>query len=375
MTNIKTLKPARVKGPGNIILRYLNSLGWNQVDLAEITGVSVKTISQIINHKQAISVEMAKVLAKAFNNNPEFWLNLDNQYRLQSVNSESKENSAAIKAKIRRYMPVLEIQKNNWVQTSDNTAKGYEATFREIWGTDYNDTSVYEKSPQYAARNNKENPDYTCFYSMTWLKIAHNRAEKLSVPLYDRTKLEQIQTDFSKLTLYPDGINVLQKELKDAGVKFLYQKPLKKTYLDGACFFDGDNPVIVYTGRYDRIDHFWFTMAHEISHILLHLKKSDSEYILDNFEIEGEDEREEEANRTAGKMLYYDEIVALSRPIANYFAEKKLIEISNKVGVDPSIVLGKLQHDEIISYNSRFNHYKRKIIDQYFIPEIDRLRS
>ncbi|MDC7246788.1 MAG: HigA family addiction module antitoxin, partial [Sphaerochaetaceae bacterium] len=275
MTNIKTLKPARVKGPGNIILRYLNSLGWNQVDLAEITGVSVKTISQIINHKQAISVEMAKVLAKAFNNNPEFWLNLDNQYRLQSVNSESKENSAAIKAKIRRYMPVLEIQKNNWVQTSDNTAKGYEATFREIWGTDYNDTSVYEKSPQYAARNNKENPDYTCFYSMTWLKIAHNRAEKLSVPLYDRTKLEQIQTDFSKLTLYPDGINVLQKELKDAGVKFLYQKPLKKTYLDGACFFDGDNPVIVYTGRYDRIDHFWFTMAHEISHILLHLKKSD----------------------------------------------------------------------------------------------------
>ncbi len=375
MTNIRDLKPARIKGPGDIIIRYLDSLGWNQEDLAEITNVSVKTISQIINHKQSISIEMAKMLSKAFNNNPEFWLNLDNQYRLQLVNMDSKEDCAAIKAKIRKYMPVLEIQKNKWVSISDKTANGYKATFREIWGTDYTDISVYEKAPQYAARQKKEDKDYTRFYSLTWYKIAQNRVKRISIPSYDRSKLEEIQKEFSTFTLLPDGINVLVDALNKAGVKFLYQKHLQRTYLDGACFFDGDNPVIVYTGRYDRSDHFWFTIAHEISHILLHFGKKDSTYILDNFEDEEEDMREKEANDTAGNMLQYDKILTLGKPFANYFSERKLFEISSKVGVDPSIVIGKLQHDHIISYKSRLNRYKQKIRDQYFSVDGDTSNS
>lgn len=47
MAHVKELKPALIKGPGDIIKRYLESYGWNQEDLAEITDVSVKTISMI----------------------------------------------------------------------------------------------------------------------------------------------------------------------------------------------------------------------------------------------------------------------------------------------------------------------------------------
>ena len=72
--------------------------------------------------------------------------------------------------------------------------------------------------------------------------------------------------------------------MNQAGVKFLYQKHLIKTYLDGACFFDENKPVIIYTARYDRTDHFWFTLAHEIAHILIHFEKVKLKYILDNLE-------------------------------------------------------------------------------------------
>ena len=51
---------------------------------------------------------------------------------------------------------------------------------------------------------------------------------------------------------------------------------------DGACFFQEDNPVIVYTGRYDRVDNFWFTLAHEIAHVLLHLDKKKCNAFLDD---------------------------------------------------------------------------------------------
>jgi HTH-type transcriptional regulator/antitoxin HigA len=50
--------------------------------------------------------------------------------------------------------------------------------------------------------------------------------------------------------------------LNNAGVVFFVLPHLQKTYLDGAAFFVDHTPVIVYTGRYKRIDIFWFTVAH-----------------------------------------------------------------------------------------------------------------
>lgn len=361
MAKLRELKPAIIIGPGDIIKSYLDDRSWTQEDLAEITDVSVKTISQIINHKQSISVEMAKLLSKAFENNPEFWLNLDNQYRLKLLNVESKEDSATIKTNIRKYMPVLEIQKNGWVDISEKTVEGYKATYRSIWDREYTDTSVYEEDPQYAARQNRENADFTLHYSITWHRIALNRVKGIKVPKYNRKKLEKIKADFTKYTTLVTGIEDIIADLNQAGIKFLYQKHLIKTYLDGACFFDRENPVIVYTARFDRTDHFWFTLAHEIAHILLHFEAVKSQYILDNLDDEEKNDREKEADELAGEMLKYDDIIRLGQPYTRYFSEKHLLAISEELKVDPAVVLGKLQHDKLVDYRSRLNRYKGKV--------------
>ncbi len=73
---MKELKPALITGPKDIIKHYLESDGWNQEDVAEITDVSVKTIRMLITHTKNIFVEMEKMLSIAFNTNLEFWLNL-----------------------------------------------------------------------------------------------------------------------------------------------------------------------------------------------------------------------------------------------------------------------------------------------------------
>ena len=44
---------------------------------------------------------------------------------------------------------------------------------------------------------------------------------------------------------------------------------LPQSFLDGAVFYLDDNPVVVVTLRYDRIDNFWFTLLHEIAHVVL----------------------------------------------------------------------------------------------------------
>ena len=43
---------------------------------------------------------------------------------------------------------------------------------------------------------------------------------------------------------------------------------LPKTRIDGACFWLEDgSPVIAMSLRYERIDHFWHTLFHEVAHV------------------------------------------------------------------------------------------------------------
>lgn len=83
--------------------------------------------------------------------------------------------------------------------------------------------------------------------------------------------------------------------LMDLGVHFVIVPHLSRTYLDGAAFSLNGNPVIALTLRYDRIDSFWFTLMHELGHIIAGHQGT---YLddLDNLEVNDE---ETEANHLA----------------------------------------------------------------------------
>lgn len=214
------IKPHINIGAGDIIKRNLDSLGWSQEDLSQITEISGKTISQIINNKQRITVETAKLLSNAFGTSPEYWLNLDNIYRLNLQNDNIKEKSTKTKAEIRKFMPVLEISKKGWFST-DNSALGYEKIYNEIWNTNSVNFSVYEKlEPSYCARQSKENEEYTRFYSLTWYQIAKAFSKKIDVPEYNRKKLEAIADNFTQYTILKNGVSKVIKDLNNCGVKF-----------------------------------------------------------------------------------------------------------------------------------------------------------
>ncbi len=70
-------------------------------ELAEILGVSRKTLSKIINERGSITPDMALRLSKAFRTTPELWLNLQQNYDLwqashKSVDWETVEAIAVI---------------------------------------------------------------------------------------------------------------------------------------------------------------------------------------------------------------------------------------------------------------------------------------
>lgn len=348
------LKPFQNIGPGQIINRSLEALNWSNKDLSDVIGMSEKSISQMINNKQSITVDTAILLGKAFNTSPEFWLNLEQNYRLREKGEGDKERETEAKAKIRTYMPVLEMRKKGWI-VCDKTAASQIRAYKEFWGVSDLDFSPYERAKPalpFCARKGKHEAPFTRYYSITWHRKAMIEAARIKATPYKKDKLESLYDKINEYTLREDGVAEFIREIGSCGVKFMVLSHLPKTYLDGAAFHDGKNPVIVYTVRHDRVDNFWWTIAHEISHVLRHIKKA-GDCFLDNLDDRtGIDEQEIEADRDTARMLRVEEIIARADPFKAYFTAARLSEVSRAVSLSPAVVIGILHHHGVIDWRT-----------------------
>ena len=69
--------------PGEVIRKLcLDPLGVTVGEAAKALGVTRKTLSELINCRSGVSVEMALRLAKAFDTSAESWLGMQQQYDL-----------------------------------------------------------------------------------------------------------------------------------------------------------------------------------------------------------------------------------------------------------------------------------------------------
>ena len=92
-----------------------------------------------------------------------------------------------------------------------------------------------------------------------------------NVPTYDKNNLsEERLSELFKLSSKSDGVNEVISALKELGIVVVIEPHLPSTRLAGATLFTDDNVVIGLTIRFDRLDNFWFTLAHELAHTYLH---------------------------------------------------------------------------------------------------------
>ena len=160
-------------------------------------------------------------------------------------------------------------------------------------------------------------------------------------------------------TTKENGVSELIDDLLSCGVGFFVLSHLQKTYLDGAAFICNKNPFVVYTCRYDRIDNFWFVVAHEIAHILNHYDFL-NEPFLDNLDEKAESEREKQADSCAGRYLNQDKVVEVGKQYGKYLNTSRLNLISEQSQVSIPVALGMLQHFGLLDWR-QFAKYKKHV--------------
>jgi HTH-type transcriptional regulator / antitoxin HigA len=174
---------------------------------------------------------------------------------------------------------------------------------------------------------------------LAWAKRVENLARQQSVAVYDRQNLIQAIPELAKMTVQPANVTRVPEFLRDLGVRFVIVPHLSKTYLDGAALHLDDrmdSPVVALTLRYNRIDNFWFTLMHEIAHIVL----EHGGIILDNLEDGDVDEKESAANESAGNWLLgpevYDSFIQQTQPL---FSDARVTDFAAQQLRHPGIVV------------------------------------
>jgi HTH-type transcriptional regulator/antitoxin HigA len=148
-----------------------------------------------------------------------------------------------------------------------------------------------------------------------------------------------------RLSLLDEGPRLAREYLGKRGVHLIVLAHLPGTHLDGAAMLLSDgSPVVALTLRYDRLDNFWFSLCHELGHVVLHLGPKDSPPYFDDLELGG-DAPERDADRFAERALIPARSWATA-PVRRDWRPATVRAYADRLGVDPAIVAGRVRREQ-----------------------------
>ena len=91
---LKGLAPTH---PGEVLREdVIPALALPKAEIARRLGISRQTLYDILDENQPVTAAMALRLGKFFGNGPEFWLNLQRDYDLRTLEPRMRDDLAAI---------------------------------------------------------------------------------------------------------------------------------------------------------------------------------------------------------------------------------------------------------------------------------------
>lgn len=329
--------------PGDYIRAELEKRGWSQADLANILRRPLPTVNEIIQGKRGIMPEMAVGLGVAFETGPEIWMQRESAYRLSLVAQDDPQVQR--RARLFQIAPVKEMEKRGWLKAIDNI----DELERELC-TFFNVASLDEE-PQFqaAARQTFKAEEFTAA-QRAWALRAAQLAKVLNAKPFNSETFSNGLNKLRALADAADKVHHVPRILAEIGVRFVVVEPLPRSRIDGAMFWLSENePVIVLSLRYDRIDWFWHTLAHELFHIKNGDKRSIDSNLVGESRAKDFNEMEERADREGAEWLVPGESLRsfISR-VRPFYSKERINLFASRMRVHPGIVSGQLQHlDEI----------------------------
>ncbi|MDH3326431.1 MAG: HigA family addiction module antitoxin [Gammaproteobacteria bacterium] len=344
--------------PGEYLEEVLEDMGLNQAELARRMGRPAQAVNEIIKGDKAITPETSIQLEKVLGVPAHIWSGLESEYRLIKASQVEAEN-AKKEEKLLVDFPYLELSKLELVEkTRDPLTKVQ--SLRRFFGVSslFNLKGVRSFSPAFRqSTNNEINHEALA----SWLRAGALIANQIECDEYCKDTLLSKISDIRELTLKKepnDFFPKLESLLQQCGIALVVIPHFKKTYTTGATFWvKKSKGVIMMSLRGGWADIFWFSLFHELGHILLHDKRHT---FLENDTHSSEWKKQEnEADKFSQITLIPEKEFREFKLLGN-FSYPSIKLFSKNIGVSPGIVTGRLQHEKLMSYKFHVGRIRYK---------------
>ncbi|MCA9830507.1 MAG: HigA family addiction module antitoxin [Dehalococcoidia bacterium] len=336
--------PAEVFPPSVYIREELEERGWTQADLAEILGVDVSGIVQILNDRRGITADTARGLAEAFGTNAETWLRIDARYRLHSASSRP---GTRLRAHIYAKAPVRELVKRGWIDGSSNPDVLAQDVCRFLGIVSLDDTpSPIPHAARKATSYAESSPG-----QIAWLcRVAQLAPAAPVVRPFSPPKLPELVVKLRTLARNLPDVRRVPALLAEYGIRFLVVEALPSSKMDGVTYWlDKNSPVIALSLRGGKLNGFWHTLLHELAHV----KNRDGAVV--DYDLSFEEGHlppiEEAANRFAVETLVDPHhLASFINRVGPAYSLTRIIGFAEKMEVHPAIIIGQLAYRKEISW-------------------------
>ena len=345
--------------PGETIADILNERGISQAELASRIGVTPAYISSVIGGKKGISVSLAKKLEYALNVPVSFWLNLQAKYdaELLEYNEEASitEEEKSVRKKLTEM--IKHLRESGIIPQKESISQNI-ITLRKL--LQVSNLCNLSDLISIGAFRISSKASIDPYVIGAWLRLCQISAVTNMVTCFSPDSIHQLISKLKNIMLHCE--NSLQESLtslmREYGIDFSVMPNFRGAPVNGyICQTAGNQYQMVLTIRGAFADIFWFSLFHELGH-LVNGDVSASNKFIDL--CSDKTTRELAADEFAKNALISPEAYGRFLEAKDYsiLAIKKFAETQR---IKPYIVIGRLQKEKIIPY-SWYNEYKDKYV-------------
>jgi addiction module HigA family antidote len=333
--------------PGEVLAEALEERGMTQAELARRTGRPLKTISEIVTGKAAITPDTAIQLERTLGIVAGFWNGLEAQYRQTLAADRSRRDLEDQVAWLDAF-PVRDLVRYDRLPKRGSKAETVADLFsffgvaspsgwEQVWsqsGASYRLSQAHPSSPEALS---------------TWLRWGEIEAAKKTAPPFDkklfRSKLTEVRA-LSRMSIPDVALGRLEALCLSAGVIVLRIPEVEGARVSGAArWLRGRQPLIQISLRYRSDDQLWYTFFHEAGHLIVGPQRRD--VVEDDVEVGGADagdHTERAVDAFARDLMIPPDAYGKFVEAAD-FRDAAVRAFADSLVIAPGIVAGRLQHD------------------------------
>ena len=329
--------------PGYYLKELVEESGLTQEDFAKRLGTTPKNLSILIRGEQNLSVDVATKLSRMLGTTIAYWLNIQQAYDEKLAQIQSAEE-------LKREREVFAHIDYKYFKTFfgfPNLSRKVDEQIRYL--REYLSVSslsvLKEKNLAVSFRGySKELSLSNTINANVMVQIGINQTINRDIPKFNKKKFEKAAEYALKQTKNHAGFFPLIRDaFGEAGVSLVVLPNLKNSGINGATKKVNGKVMLMVNDRRHYADTFWFTLFHEIGHIL-------NGDLGASFSDASEDEADLYARNALIPQDAYDSFVKSH----SCFDEAVICSFADSIGQDPGIVLGRLLKDRKVSHTNTY---------------------